>query len=145
MEIYTIGFVKKTAQQFFDALGEARIQCLIDVRLNNTSQLAGFTKREDLAYFLKRICQADYRHELALAPTADLLSAYRKKRLTWTEYEMKFMELLSQRKVEEKIDPATFSVRTVLLCSEALPAHCHRRLVVDYLSSKWPSVRPIHL
>lgn len=145
MEVYTIGFTKKTAAEFFGALKRAGIKRLLDVRLNNSSQLAGFSKRDDLAFFLKEMCGADYVHEPLLAPTQSLLDAYKKKKGSWQEYEQAFLKLMEERKVEDRIDRDLFSIRTVLLCSEATADKCHRRLVLDYLDRKWGNVKAIHL
>jgi uncharacterized protein (DUF488 family) len=145
VEIYTIGFTKKSAEQFFGALRKAGIKRLVDIRLNNSSQLAGFTKQDDLAFFLREICGAEYTHQLILAPTKEILDGYKKKKITWDEYERRFKSLLSDRKVEEKIDKELFGIPTVLLCSEPKPEKCHRRLVAEYLGDKWGDVRVIHL
>jgi uncharacterized protein (DUF488 family) len=118
---------------------------LVDVRLNNVSQLAGFTKRDDLRYFLNVIADIDYCHELLLAPTADLLDAYRKQRIDWPTYEQRFIELMRERHVEDRLDRQRFAERTVLLCSEPTAVRCHRRLVVEYLGTKWPGVTATHL
>ena len=146
MEVYTIGFGKHTAADFFGALKKAGIRQLLDVRLNNVSQLAGFTKRDDLRYFLRAIGDIDYRHALDLAPTADLLTAYRSKRMTWAEYEGAFIDLLAKRHVEEKFGASDFAVPTVLLCSEPTATRCHRRLVAEYLRQHaLPDLRVVHL
>ncbi len=145
MEIYTIGFTRKTAEEFFQTLKTARIKRLVDVRLRNKSQLAGFAKQEDLAFFLRELCRIKYTHEPLLAPTEDMLTAYRKKRIGWEEYEQKFRELMAERKIEGKLTPYNFRTRTVLLCSEALPKRCHRRLVAEYLQAKWHAVKIVHL
>jgi uncharacterized protein (DUF488 family) len=145
MEIYSIGFTKKTAQQFFDLLRREKIRRLLDVRLNNISQLAGFTKRDDLKYFLREICNAEYLHEPLLAPTQEILDAFKKKKGSWEEYEQKFLTLISERNIEQKIDRSIFSVPTVLLCSEPTPEHCHRRLVLEYLNNKWGTISVRHL
>lgn len=137
MEVHTIGFTKKSARQFFTALKNARIEQLIDVRLNNVSQLAGFTKKDDLAYFLQAICGATYVHEPLLAPTQELLDSYKKAGSSWADYEAKFLSLMEARKIEERIPRSLFSKRSVLLCSEPTPEQCHRRLVLEYLSEKW--------
>ncbi|HTT63316.1 MAG TPA: DUF488 domain-containing protein [Bryobacteraceae bacterium] len=115
------------------------------MRLNNVSQLAGFTKREDLQFFLKEICGADYRHEPLLAPTQEILDDFKKKKGSWVEYEKEFQALIKSRKIEETIDRGLFSVPTVLLCSEPTPEHCHRRLVLEYLRVKWGDVTITHL
>jgi uncharacterized protein (DUF488 family) len=145
MEIYSIGFTQKTAEQFFSLLKSAGIRRLLDVRLNNVSQLAGFAKRQDLPFFLEEICRAEYRHEPLLAPTQDILDSYKKKKGSWPEYESKFLALLSERRIEEALDRSLFSIPTVLLCSEPTPERCHRRLVLEYLKEKWQDLRAIHL
>ena len=145
MEVYSIGFTKKTAKQFFGILGKTGIRRLLDVRLKNASQLAGFTKREDLEFFLREICAAEYRHEPLLAPTKEMLNDYKKHKGTWEEYEHRFLALMADRKVEEKLDAGIFAVPTVLLCSEPTPDHCHRRLVLEYLQQKWSNLTIHHL
>jgi uncharacterized protein (DUF488 family) len=145
VEVYSIGFTKKTAEQFFGFLKRAGIRRLIDVRLNNVSQLAGFTKREDLQFFLKEICGADYQHEPLLAPTPEILDDYKKKKGAWSEYERKFLALMAERRIEERIDRSLFSIPTVLLCSEPTAEHCHRRLVLEYLRDKWGNVKLTNL
>jgi uncharacterized protein (DUF488 family) len=145
MEIYSIGFTQKTADQFFSRLRNAGIRRLLDVRLNNVSQLAGFAKRGDLAFFLREICSAEYLHEPLLAPTADILDAYRGKKLSWAEYESRFLALMAERQVENRLDRAGFQSPTVLLCSEPTAEHCHRRLVLEYLRDKWGDMTISHL
>jgi uncharacterized protein (DUF488 family) len=145
MEIYTIGFTKKTAEQFFSLLKEAKIGRLMDVRLNNVSQLAGFAKKEDLKYFLREICDCEYVHEPLLAPTQEMLDGFKKKKGDWQEYEERFLALMAERKIEEKIDPSGFAVATALLCSESTREHCHRKLVLDYLRTKWSNITVRHL
>jgi hypothetical protein len=115
------------------------------VRLNNVSQLAGFTKRDDLAFFLREVCNADYIHEPLLAPTQEMLDAYKKAKGSWQDYEKKFLDLMSERKIEEKVDRSLFAVPSVLLCSEPTPENCHRRLVVEYLQEKWGDLHCTHL
>jgi uncharacterized protein (DUF488 family) len=145
MDIYTIGFARKPAADFFGALRRAGIEQLVDVRLHNTSQLAGFTKRDDLAFFLDAISGASYLHEPLLAPTQEMLDRYRKHGGSWSEYERAFLGLLTERRIEEAIDRSLFDRRTVLLCSESTPEHCHRRLVVEYLAEHWGGVTAVHL
>ena len=145
MEVYTIGFTKKKAADFFGALRRAGVKRLLDVRLNNSSQLAGFSKQDDLAFFLKELCGADYAHEPLLAPTPELLKDYRHKKIKWPEYEAAFLKLMQVREVENKIDPRQFGIPTVLLCSEPKPDRCHRRLVAEYLSAKWGGISITHL
>ncbi len=115
------------------------------MRLNNVSQLAGFSKRDDLAYFLRVICDADYLHEPLLAPTQELLDAFKKRKGAWDDYERRFLALMRERQVEERIDRRLFEVPTVLLCSEATAERCHRRLVAEYLRDHWGDVRIVHL
>jgi uncharacterized protein (DUF488 family) len=145
MEIYSIGFTQKNASQFFGALKAHRIERLLDVRLNNTSQLAGFAKQSDLPYFLKEICGAEYEHEPLLAPTQDILDAFKKKKGDWQVYTGAYLNLIRSRQVETKLSAAGFEKRTVLLCSEATPEHCHRRLALEYLQAHWGGVRIVHL
>src|SRR2546426_7987928 len=145
MEVYTIGFAKRTAAQFFGALKQAKVQRLLDVRLNNSSQLAGFTKREDLPFFFKEICGGEYRHEPLLAPTKEMLDDYKKKKGSWLDYEIRFLRLMAERKIEEKLDRKLFDVPTALLCSETKAERCHRTLVLEYLKDKWGNLSIIHL
>jgi len=145
MEVCSIGFTQKTAEQFFTLLRRAGIRRLLDVRLNNVSQLAGFTKREDLRYFLREICGADYRHEPLLAPTQEILDEYKKHKGSWPAYEEKFLALMADRKIEDSLDRALFAIPTALLCSEPTAEHCHRRLVLDYLRDKWGDLTITHL
>lgn len=145
MEIYSIGFTKKTAEQFFGRLREAGIKRLLDVRLNNKSQLAAFTKRNDLPFFLRELCGADYIHEPLLAPTKEILNDYKKRKGSWQEYETRFFALLAERKIEDKIDRNLFEQPTVLLCSEPTAEYCHRRLVLEYLQEKWGDIEIVYL
>jgi len=146
VEIFTIGFTRTTAEDFFGRLRSNRIERLLDVRLNNKSQLAGFAKRDDLAYFLRELVGAEYEHAPLLAPTQDILDDFKKKKeMLWGEYEDRFLSLMRERRIEEQLEPAGFSRRTVLLCSEDTPEHCHRRLVAEYLRDRWEDVRVIHL
>jgi uncharacterized protein (DUF488 family) len=145
MEVYSIGFTQKTAREFFETLRNACIRRLLDVRLNNTSQLAGFAKRDDLAFFLREICQAEYIHVPLLAPTQEMLDAYKKGKGEWERYENQFLALMREREIEHNLDRALFEVPAVLLCSEKTPEHCHRRLVLDYLAEKWGGIKAVHL
>ena len=146
MTIYTIGFTKKTAEVFFETLKENKIELLIDVRLNNKSQLAGFSKGVDLEYFLSVICNASYTHCEEYAPTKDLLSSYQKGKTTWTEYETEFNKILETRgdyiSFQQKYDK--FS-RICLLCSEPTPEQCHRRLVAEKIKQVNPNIDIVHL
>lgn len=145
MEIYTIGFTKTSAEKFFGRLRKAGIKRLLDVRLNNRSQLAAFAKRDDLAFFLRELCGAEYLHEPLLAPTKDILNEYKKQKGSWEDYEKRFFALMAERKIEETLDHQLFEVPTVLLCSESTSEHCHRRLVLEYLNEKWGDIKVIDL
>jgi uncharacterized protein (DUF488 family) len=145
VEIHTIGFTKWSAQGFFGALKNARIERLIDVRLANTSQLAAFAKRDDLRYFLRELVGADYVHASVLAPEEAMLAAYRKRQMTWAAYEHRYLELLDERAVDRQLDPAVFEPRSVLLCSEHEASRCHRRLAAEFLADRWPGVEVHHL
>ncbi|MBI3683142.1 MAG: DUF488 domain-containing protein [Acidobacteria bacterium] len=136
MEVYSVGFTKKTAEQFFGLLKNAGIRRLLDVRLNNVSQLAGFAKRDDLQFFLRAICDAEYIHEPLLAPTQEMLDAYKKRKGSWAEYATGFLTLMRERRAEQALDKFIFSIPTVLLCSEPTADHCHRRLVLEYLKDR---------
>ncbi|HEY7830457.1 MAG TPA: DUF488 domain-containing protein [Solirubrobacteraceae bacterium] len=145
MEIYTIGFTQTTAEHFFGRLKSAGIQRLLDVRLNNSSQLAGFAKARDLPFFLSELVGASYEHDPRLAPTQHLLDAYKKQSGDWQTYERGFLELMSQRRIEQVLSLDEFKIPTALLCSEATADNCHRRLVCEYLANYWPQLRPMHL
>lgn len=136
INLSTIGFTKTSAARFFDRLKVANVRTLIDVRLHNTSQLAGFAKADDLAFFAKHLCGARYVHEPLLAPTDDILKAFKRDKGDWRPYEKSFMQLMSNRKIESKIQPELLQ-DGCLLCSEDKPHYCHRRLVCEYLNSKW--------
>lgn len=135
-EVTTIGFTKTNARGFFDRLVAAGVKVLYDVRLHNTSQLAGFAKADDLAYFLDKIGDIRYQHQPVLAPTDSMLKAFKRDRGDWGEYEQKFLSLMADRKIEDRFNPSLFA-HACLLCSEATPHHCHRRLVCEYLNGKW--------
>ncbi|WP_208814489.1 DUF488 domain-containing protein [Micromonospora echinofusca] len=144
MKIYTIGFTRKSASQFFETLRSAQVKRVVDVRLNNVSQLAGFAKRHDLEYFLREIGSIRYTHALDLAPTQDMLDAYKKGASIWGEYEARFVELIQGRHVEvswanELRDGDCF------LCSEEQPQNCHRRLVAEYFADHFGKVEIKHL
>jgi uncharacterized protein (DUF488 family) len=145
MEIYSIGFTQKSASQFFGTLKAHGIERLLDVRLNNTSQLAAFAKQADLAYFLHEICGAIYEHEPLLAPTRDILDEYKKHKGSWDAYTEKYLALIRSRKVESALAKDSFLQKTVLLCSEATAEDCHRRLALEYLQKEWGDVTIHHL
>jgi uncharacterized protein (DUF488 family) len=146
MDIYSIGFTKTTAEDFFVRLRRHGVRRLLDVRLNTSSQLAGFAKDRDLPFFLGELVDADYEHEPLLAPTDEILKAYKlRSAMSWEEYEERFIALLREREVELRLDPDRFLTPTALLCSEATPEHCHRRLVLEYLAAHWDGVEIVHL
>jgi uncharacterized protein (DUF488 family) len=145
MEIYSIGFTQKSAAQFFGALKNVGVRRLMDVRLNNRSQLAGFTKNTDLPFFLKELCDASYVHQPLLAPTQEMLDDYKKKKGSWNEYELCFLELMDKRRIASALDPQSFKQATALLCSEPTAEQCHRRLVLEYLQRHWEGVIIRHL
>ena len=145
LDVYTIGSGRRSAAAFFGALREAGIRRLVDVRLHNSSQLAGFAKRDDLAYFLRELCEAEYRHEPLLAPSEEQFDAYKRRGGAWDSFARDYLALLAERRVEEALSPDLFAVPTVLLCGEPTAERCHRRLALDYLVSRWGNIRAIHL
>ena len=158
LKAFTIGFTKKSASEFFELLRESGAERLVDVRLNNTSQLAGFARggKDNLAYLLQEICRMEYIHVPDLAPTKELLDAYRKGECDWDSYEREFVALLHDRRIfAEGLKPtegrrivkrlkATIE-NSCLLCSEHEPDHCHRRLVVEYFQRQWGDMEIEHL
>lgn len=144
MRVYTIGFTKKSASEFFELLQEAGAERVVDVRLNNVSQLAGFAKKNDLEYFLREICDMDYVHLPDLAPTKEMLDAYRSGHRDWQTYERQFLDLMHDRCIAKKANKQTIA-NACLLCSEDTPEHCHRRLVAEYLRHHWGNVEIVHL
>lgn len=143
MKLFTIGFTRKSAEQFFAVLSEAGVQRVIDIRLNNVSQLAGFAKRDDLRFFLGAICSIACLHRPDLAPSKALLETYRKGG-DWDAYRRGFLELIAKREIEKHL-PRALMADSCLLCSEEAPDHCHRRLVAEYLANKWGDIEIIHL
>ena len=145
MKIFTIGFTKKSAETFFTRLNNAGVKRLIDVRLNNVSQLAGFTKKDDLQYFTRALCNIEYVHLPNLAPTAEILDPYKKvKHGDWAAYERQFLDLMRSRHIEVTTSRAMLD-GGCLLCSEEKPHHCHRRLVAEYLREHWDDVEIEHI
>jgi uncharacterized protein (DUF488 family) len=144
MKIFTIGFTKKSARTFFTKLRESGAQQVVDVRLNNVSQLAGFAKKDDLQFFLREICHMDYVHLPILAPTAEMLDTYKKKKGEWSAYERDFLALMKSRDIENNIAREQIA-DGCLLCSEEKPHHCHRRLVAEYLREKWTDLEIVHI
>jgi uncharacterized protein (DUF488 family) len=144
INLFTIGFTQKPAEEFFNRLQRAGVKRVIDIRLNNVSQLAGFAKRDDLRYFLKAIGGIDYIHMPELAPTQEIMDNFKKKKGDWSAYEKAFQSLLRQRKPEETLLRDLFD-NACLLCSEDKPDHCHRRLVAEHLAKTWGGVKIVHL
>jgi uncharacterized protein (DUF488 family) len=136
MELFTIGFAGKSAEQFFTSLVKHGVRKVIDIRLSNVSQLAGFTKKNDLKYFLKVIACIEYEYLPQLAATKELMDGYRHGKIPWEEYEATYLKLLEERQVEKLLKPEAFD-RACLLCSEEKPDHCHRRLAAEWLQRKW--------
>jgi uncharacterized protein (DUF488 family) len=144
INLFTIGFTQKTAEEFFETLIKTGVKKIIDTRLNNVSQLAGFAKRSDLEYFLRKMAGIEYVHVLDLAPTKDILNEYKKNKGDWQVYEQNFLQLISKRQIEQIVSPELLD-NSCLLCSEAKPHHCHRRLVAEYLHNKWGNINISHL
>ena len=144
MKVSTIGFTKKSAQRFFELLRESGASRIVDVRLNTSSQLAGFAKKDDLAWFARELCGVDYTHAPSLAPTKELLSDYRQKRISWNVYETRFIELMKSRHIESSLSQELVH-NGCFLCSEDQPHHCHRRLVAEYLNAHWGGLDIEHL
>ena len=144
MIIHTIGFTQKSAEKFFGALVAAGVKTVIDTRLHNTSQLSGFAKQDDLRFFLAEIGSIEYQPEPLLAPTDDILGRYKKKAITWDQYEDAYLDLIRGRRVESKLNSTTLN-NACLLCSEAKPHHCHRRLAAEYLRDHWRDVQIHHI
>jgi len=144
MRIYTVGFTRKSAQEFFDTLKRNNIKQIVDIRLNNTSQLAGFTKKDDLQYFLRELCGVDYYHFKFLAPTKEMREQYAKSK-NWGIYAREYIKLLQSRNILDKLDKSFFGRETCFLCSEASAEHCHRRLLTQYLKEHWEDVEVVHI
>ena len=145
MKTFTIGFTQKGANKFFTLIKDNNIARIIDVRVNNVSQLAGFAKQDDLKFFLSELCGVDYIHLEELTPTKDILSDYKKKIITWEDYEDKFLNLIAKRNIERSVDKSMLD-NGCLLCSEHKPHYCHRRLVVEYLNDHWNTdIEVVHL
>ncbi|MBU4267009.1 MAG: DUF488 domain-containing protein [Candidatus Altiarchaeota archaeon] len=144
MDLYTIGFTKKTANEFFEILKKNEVEQIADIRLNNTSQLAAFTKKDDLEYFLDELCDIDYYHFDFLAPTKEIRDEYNEGK-DWDRYTETYVDLLDKREILKKLDRKFFEKRTCFLCSESSPEYCHRRLLVEYLKRHWKDVEIIHL
>lgn len=144
MKIFTIGFTKKSAREFFGKLQRPGLKRLIDVRLNNVSQLAGFSKKDDLEFFCGAIVSIPYLHLAELAPKQEMLDEYKKKKGDWAEYESRFLALMSERRVEDTLNREVID-GSCLLCSEPTPERCHRRLAAEYLNGKWGNIEIEHI
>lgn len=144
MKVFTIGFTKKSAREFFGKLRRSGLQRVIDVRLNNVSQLAGFSKRDDLQFFCEAILSIQYVHLPELAPTQAILDEYRKNHGGWPDYEKSFLSLMANRRVQDTVMREVID-GGCLLCSEPTPENCHRRLVAEYLSREWGDVEIEHI
>jgi len=146
MIIYTIGFTKKTAKEFFNLISTNEIKLLVDIRLNNQSQLAGFAKNKDLEFFLKEICNCEYKHEMIFAPTKDILDDYKSKKITWAEYEVKYNELLNTRDAVKYFYKNFSNYDNVcFLCSEHEAKFCHRRLLAESIEDKIKGIEVKHI
>ena len=144
IRVFTIGCAGKNARQFFSILKQSGIRKVIDVRLYNTSQLAGFTRKHDVEYFLQAIVGAEYIHMPIMAPTKQLLNDYKKRLISWQQYETEFKSIITQRKIDKHITLQDMDM-SCFLCSEATADNCHRRLVAEYLAGFWPNISIIHL
>lgn len=144
MKIYTIGFTKKTARKFFELIRDSGASRVVDVRLNNASQLSAFAKKADLEYFLQELYGIKYIHMPELAPTRKMLNSYRNEHRDWKIYEDEFLSLMDERRISER-DIEEALNNACLLCSEEKPEHCHRRLVAEYLGRHWGNIDIIHL
>ena len=142
--LFTIGFTKKSASTFFSLLRQPGLTRLVDARLNNVSQLAGFTKRDDLKFFVESLNGIEYSHLPELAPSAEILLEYKNNGSDWSGYERQFLALMAERHIESALTPEWMD-GACILCSEASPAHCHRRLVAEYLQTHWQGVEIQHL
>jgi uncharacterized protein (DUF488 family) len=139
LEVFTIGFTRTSAEHFFNRLVGAGVRKVIDVRVHNASQLAGFAKSGDLAWFLHELGGIGYEHVPALAPTGEMLKSYRAVKGSWDTYALQFRRLMAEREIERTFTPQVFA-GVCLLCSESTPHQCHRRLVCEYLNEKWNNI-----
>lgn len=144
IKLYTIGFTGKPAEKFFDLLRDAKVEKLVDTRINNVSQLAAFAKYPDLEFFAREIGDMTYEHNLDFAPTKELLKKYRDKKINWQEYEIEYLNLLDNRKIAAKTEIEKLH-KTCFLCSEHTPEKCHRRLLAEYLQHVKNDIEIIHL
>ncbi|MXX52917.1 MAG: DUF488 domain-containing protein [Dehalococcoidia bacterium] len=144
-KIYTIGFTGKAAREFFDLLNSTDAKYLADTRLNNNSQLAGFTKKGNIEYFVQNLTDMEYVELPLLAPEKEMFQQYRKD-ADWELYESRYNQLLMRRSAAETIDRNLLDNGVILLCSERTPEKCHRRLAAEYLKANgFPQVEILHL
>ena len=144
IKIFTLGYAGKNAREFFTILKQAGIRKVIDVRLYNVSQLAGFTKKQDIEYFLQAIVGAEYIHLPIMAPTKQLLNDYKKGLINWQQYEEQFKAIIARRQIQKHLVPQD-SGMICFLCSEEKADNCHRRLVAEYLAEYWQNTSIHHL
>ena len=144
IKLYTIGFTGKSARKFFGLLEQNQVKKIIDTRISNNSQLAGFAKEKDLEFFAQRLANIAYTHEIKFAPTKELLARYRKKQLSWEEYAKEYLNLLDARNVKAEVAPESLQA-CCLLCSEDSPEKCHRKLLAEYLQTLDSTIEIIHL
>lgn len=144
IKLFTIGFTNKSAAQFFDLLKKNKVAAIVDTRVNNVSQLSGFAKGADLAFFAKEICHIGYAHNLDFAPTKDLLSDYRNHKIDWKKYEAEYLNLLDLRQLKKHVNIEKLH-ENCLLCSEHTPEKCHRRLLAEYFKAARNDVEIVHL
>jgi len=144
--VFTIGFTKKTAREFFSLINKNNIDFLIDVRLNNKTQLAGFTKGDDLCFFLNELCNCEYKHCDNLAPTKELLNAYQEKKIDWDKYEKQYKTLINERgNIDSFFEDCAKYNNIALLCSEPTENHCHRRLLAELICKSYPNLVVKHI
>lgn len=144
MVVCTIGFAKKNLRSFIEKLKNAGVKKVIDIRLHNTSQLAGYAKKEDLEYILGLVGIA-YEHHQELAPTEEILAGYKSKKINWPEYESRFRALLRGRNPLNNSSLPREAGPICLLCAEDKPAQCHRRLVAEHIADRIPGSEIRHL
>ena len=144
IKLYTIGFTGKPAEKFFNLLRNSDVKKIVDTRVNNVSQLAGFAKGSDLKFFAKEIANISYEHNLDFAPTKELLSRYRDKKMSWLDYEVEYLNLLDLRKIAQRVNIENLH-ENCLLCSEHTPEKCHRRLLAEYLKHVKSEIEIVHL
>lgn len=142
--LFTIGFTRTGAEAFFTLLRDAGVKRVLDIRLNASSQLAGFAKSENLRFFLKAICDIEYVPVPELAPTKEMLESYRGGAGDWAEYERRYRALLEERKAIEVISREMLD-GCCLLCSEHEPERCHRRLAAEYFLERLGNIEIVHL